>query len=538
MGAAFALQSGQKVISLLFSVVLDTSCYPSQDSSDLYDEDTVKNTGHIEEAIKWILRYLKGSSNVILIEGDQLRATSLLLQEFSSTEASGWRTVGKSRATSMYKVLVSVSCFLHGVSSRRLRDIGLNDVHMEARNSSQGGDCEFEKIFKETANRRNDDIVRALVEQIREAAEEAEDAIDTYMVKSLRQQQQQNFIENIYHGAGHIGTINKVVKKIGRIKKRIEDIHRNREQLGIDLSENVDDSQLIAELRRRRIEVEEVDVVGFNHYAQQLVHLLLDERKFDVISINGMGGLGKTTLALKVFKDPQLRHNFSGLAWHYGSQEYSIRDLVLDLLAQVNDWENLRACFPDDRNGSKILLTSRNIDVATYASSTQPFHLPPMEEAESWKLFSGRVFQGRNFPEDMVELGRRMCKDCNGLPLAILTLAGVLLTKKTLRSWSNIVEHVNWHLVKDPTRCLDILSLSYGDLPPHLKSCFLYFGVYPEGFTIPAKQIMQLWIAEGFVQNENYRTMEDLAEDYLEELIARSLVQVVSRARDGGVKTC
>ncbi|KAJ8565545.1 hypothetical protein K7X08_008121 [Anisodus acutangulus] len=399
-----------------------------------------------------------------------------------------------------------------------------------------------------------------------------------YVIIILRRRQQKNFIEKIVHGPDHVATINKVVSKFESIKKQIDDIHRNKEQLGIDWSENVDDSQSIAQLKRRRIEVEEVDVVCFNQYAWQLVNYLLEERKqLDGISIIGMAGLGKTTLALKVFKDPQLGHHFSCCVWQHVSREYNIRDIVLDLLVQVTDitptdrelddqklkeklrqslggrkyfiilddiwkvkdWENLRACFPENRNGSKILLTSRNIDIATYASSTAPFRLPFMEEAESWKLFSRRVFRGRNFREDMVELGRRMCKDCNGLPLAILTLASVLLTKEmTLHSWSNIVEHVNWHLIRDPTRCLDILALSYDELPAHLKSCFLYFGVYPEDFNISAKQIMQLWIAEGFVQNENNMRMEDLAENYLEELIARSLVQLVSRGSDGRVKTC
>ncbi|TKY64901.1 putative late blight resistance protein-like R1B-8 [Spatholobus suberectus] len=121
-------------------------------------------------------------------------------------------------------------------------------------------------------------------------------------------------------------------------------------------------------------------------------------------------------------------------------------------------------------------------------------------------------------------------------------LAGVKDKVTSLRSELKIKDHVNWHLGRDKT-VKDILKLSYDTLPARLKPCFLYFGMYPEDYRIPVKQLIQLWISEGLLIQESsggqgIPELEYIAEEYLDELVDRSLVQVVSRTSDGGLKTC
>ncbi|MCH97214.1 NBS-containing resistance-like protein, partial [Trifolium medium] len=84
----------------------------------------------------------------------------------------------------------------------------------------------------------------------------------------------------------------------------------------------------------------------------------------------------------------------------------------------------------------------------------------------------------------------------------------------------------------------EILGLSYDDLPYYLKSCLLYFGIYPEDYEVKAKRLIRQWIAEGFVKEERGKTLEEVAERYLIELIHRSLVQVSSVRIDGKPKGC
>ena len=79
--------------------------------------------------------------------------------------------------------------------------------------------------------------------------------------------------------------------------------------------------------------------------------------------------------------------------------------------------------------------------------------------------------------------------------------------------------------------------MSYSDLPYFLRSCFLYCGIFPEDCEIKANKLLQMWITEGFVQRGE-EMVEDVAEDYLEELIHRSMIQVARRKWDGRVKSC
>ncbi|KAJ6933239.1 hypothetical protein NC651_008601 [Populus alba x Populus x berolinensis] len=83
-----------------------------------------------------------------------------------------------------------------------------------------------------------------------------------------------------------------------------------------------------------------------------------------------------------------------------------------------------------------------------------------------------------------------------------------------------------------------ILSLSYNDLPYYLKSCLLYFSIFPAGNPIERMKLIRLWVAEGFAEGKEGITLEEVADDYLNELIKRSLVRVVEATSDGRVKTC
>ena len=132
-----------------------------------------------------------------------------------------------------------------------------------------------------------------------------------------------------------------------------------------------------------------------------------------------------------------------------------------------------------------------------------------------------------------------MAYKCGGLPLAIVVLAGVLLKKeKTHRWWSKVLSSVSSILTEQTDQCNEILELSYNNLPHHLKPCFLYFGLFHKDFEIFARQLVMLWIAEGFVQKKDEEPMEEVGEDYLEDLVARNMVQVSKRRFDGTVKTC
>ena len=77
------------------------------------------------------------------------------------------------------------------------------------------------------------------------------------------------------------------------------------------------------------------------------------------------------------------------------------------------------------------------------------------------------------------------------------------------------------------------LSLSNNDLSYNLRSCFLYLGMYPEDYEVKSGWSIRQWIAEGFVNHERGKTLEEITQKYLIELISRCLVQVSSFTIDG-----
>uniref|UniRef100_A0A2N9HGZ9 NB-ARC domain-containing protein n=1 Tax=Fagus sylvatica TaxID=28930 RepID=A0A2N9HGZ9_FAGSY len=215
--------------------------------------------------------------------------------------------------------------------------------------------------------------------------------------------------------------------------------------------------------------------------------------------------------------------------------------LVLDDIWENIAWDELKHAFPENSKGSRLLITSRIKEVALHAASPHPYELPFLGENESWELFCKKVFRGDPCPLQLEDLGREIAKSCNGLPLAIVVLGGLLANKeKTNHIWEKVKGYVIPHLTdtNEGKTCLDILALSYNHLPRELKPCFLYLGIYPEDFEISVRQLIQLWIAEGFVRQIHNRNVDYVAEGYLEKLIDRSLIQVATRRADGGVKTC
>ncbi|KAH0757104.1 hypothetical protein KY290_020597 [Solanum tuberosum] len=201
--------------------------------------------------------------------------------------------------------------------------------------------------------------------------------------------------------------------------------------------------------------------------------------------------------------------------------------VVVDDVWQREAWESLKRAFPDGKNGSRVIITTRKEDVAERADDRGFVHkLRFLSQEESWDLFRRKLLDVRSMVPEMESLAKDMVEKCRGLPLAIVVLSGLLSHKKGLNEWQKVKDHL-WKNIKEDKyiEISNILSLSYNDLSTALKQCFLYFGIFPEDQVVKADNIIQLWMAEGFIPRGEER-MEDVAEGFLNELIRRSLVQV------------
>ncbi|KAG8380352.1 hypothetical protein BUALT_Bualt06G0006600 [Buddleja alternifolia] len=345
--------------------------------------------------------------------------------------------------------------------------------------------------------------------------------------------------------------------------------------------ELISDSPTASSLSRqaRRASTNKDSMVGFDEYLMAIKARLCGESsKFQVIPIFGMGGIGKTTLARNAYDDPLTVEHFHVRAWVTVSQDYSITRIlsqiqvslkafneerfdqsdetmatsvykslkgrrylvVMDDMWSTNAWDDVRRLFPDDNNGSRIILTTRLSDVAAYADCSNRLHeMHFMDIDQSWNLLSQKVFKQEQCPHELEDIGRTIARSCRGLPLAIVVIAGILSkVSQTRASWENVAENVTLAVSTNEEQFANVLSLSYTHLPYHLRSCFLYMGGFTGNYEIHVSKLIKLWTAEGFIKPSGSKSYEESAEEYLEDLVKRSLVLVTKRKPDGRIKSC
>ncbi|XP_059633544.1 putative disease resistance protein RGA4 [Cornus florida] len=191
--------------------------------------------------------------------------------------------------------------------------------------------------------------------------------------------------------------------------------------------------------------------------------------------------------------------------------------------------------------GSEILVTTRAELVANVIGTNSPYFLKGLSEEDSFSLFKKMAFkQGKELEITFqVTIGKEIVQKCKGVPLAIRALGSQLYSKDTVAEWLTFKNNDLSKIAEEEDVILPILKFSYDYLPSYLKRCFAFCSLYLKDQKIDKQELIQLWIAEGFIQsvNENQQ-LEDVGDLYFINLLRRSLFQDVERNEWGDLISC
>ncbi|XP_034701770.1 putative disease resistance RPP13-like protein 1 [Vitis riparia] len=360
--------------------------------------------------------------------------------------------------------------------------------------------------------------------------------------------------------------IQSINSRVEEIIDRLDDIAQDRDVLG--LKEGV--GEKLAQRWPSTSLVDESLVYGRAQIQEEMVQLLLSDnaRSTDamgVISIVGMGGTGKTTLAQLLYNDQRVKEHFDLKAWVCVSEEFDPIRVTKTILEAINsstsnttdlnllqvqlreiinvkkfllvlddvwnedscDWDTLRTPLIVGAKGSKIIVTTRSTKVASAMRAVHTHCLGGLSSEDGWSLFKKLAFENGDSSghPQLEEIGEKIVHKCQGLPLAIKAMGSLLHSKVEAREWDDVLNSELWDLPTDAV--LPALRLSYYYLPSHLKRCFSYCSIFPKDYEFKKKKLVLLWMAEGLLeQSKSKKRLEEVGNLYFEELLSKSFFQI------------
>ncbi|KAK0598229.1 hypothetical protein LWI29_032723 [Acer saccharum] len=263
-----------------------------------------------------------------------------------------------------------------------------------------------------------------------------------------------------------------------------------------------------------------------------------------VIGLFGMGGVGKTTLLKKLNNELlDTTHDFDVVIWVVVSREVNLEKIQeaiwrklripVDMLSNKDSderaieifhalknkkfalllddlWERIDLLMmgiyiDHSRTGSKIIFTTRKEDVCSQMEAHRRFRVERLTSEAALDLFRLKVGENiLNSHHEIPKLAEIAARECNGLPLTIITVARAMANWRTPEEWLREIQVLRRYRLEIPGMedlVFHKLKFSFDSLGDDtLKTCFLYCSIFPEDHSIIKEELIELWIGEGFLE--------------------------------------
>ncbi|EAY98528.1 hypothetical protein OsI_20440 [Oryza sativa Indica Group] len=428
-----------------------------------------------------------------------------------------------------------------------------------------------------------DQAARSWLSRLKDVAYEMDDLLDEHAAGVLRSKLADP--SNYHHLKVRIcfcciwlknGLFNRdLVKQIMRIEGKIDRLIKDRHIVDPIMRFNREE---IRERPKTSSLIDDSSVYGREEDKDVIVNMLLTTHNsnhvnLSILPIVGMGGVGKTTLTQLVYNDVRVKKHFQLRMWLCVSENFDEAKLTKETIESVasglssattnmnllqedlsnklkgkrfllvlddvwnedpDRWDRYRRALVAGAKGSKIMVTTRNENVGKLMGGLTPYYLKQLSYNDSWHLFRSYAFvDGDSSAHPNLEMiGKEIVHKLKGLPLAAKALGSLLCAKDNEDDWKNILESEIWELPSDKNNILPALRLSYNHLPPILKRCFAFCSVFHKDYVFEKDILVQIWMAVGYIQPQGRRRMEEIGNNYFDELLSRSFFQ---KHKDGYV---
>ncbi|XVF82339.1 hypothetical protein PTKIN_Ptkin16aG0038600 [Pterospermum kingtungense] len=381
-----------------------------------------------------------------------------------------------------------------------------------------------------------DDAVKIWLTDLQDLAYDVDDILGEFATEALghklmkKHQASTSIIQTIkptFFTALHPSSIMfnyKMMSKIKEITGRLEELAKRKSALQLmEIKNDAGTPKTIPVRPESTSGVNQATICGREKDRKAILDLILrndvnDAGVYSVIPIVGMGVIGKTTLAQLVYNDDSIKDHFDLRAWVCVSDNFDINRITKTILStpcdmndlsslqdklkeklskkkfllvlddvwneNYNAWLALRPPFDAGEPGSKIIVTTRSSNVSSIMRTVPDYSLECLSKEDSLHMLANHALGREDFTghPDLKEIGLEIVKKCGGLPLATITIGGLLRTKENSDAWKDILESDIWNLPPTRSDIVPALWLSYYYLPSHLKQCFAYCSLLPKGY--------------------------------------------------------